>query len=246
MFAFPYIFCYLYQVIDIIGEIAITKPEDEAVSRPRILREAERLFMAKGFAAVSTRDICIAAGVKQPSLYHHFGSKEGLYLAVAQHWFDELGIGIQAAIAQGGTIREQLHGIAVLLWSGAAGEYQTMQRDAMMMMPDDHLQIIAGIVWRILIAPVSDVMRAAIAAGDLPPHADPFVLTQIFWGLVDGISGNYRRNEPLPSPDANLAIIDFFLAGARALPPEAYAGWPSLRGNARLFPPSHSQEETHD
>ena len=63
----------------------MTQPDDRD-SRERLLQEAERLFMAHGFAAVSTREICTAAGVKQPSLYHHFGSKEALYLAVVQRW----------------------------------------------------------------------------------------------------------------------------------------------------------------
>ena len=203
----------------------MTQPEDRD-SRERLLHEAERLFMAHGFAAVSTREICAAAGVKQPSLYHHFGSKEALYLAVVQRWFAARGAGIQQAIASGTSLREQLHGIALLLWSDTAGEYQAMQRDAMMNMPPEHLQQTGQMVWETLLIPLVDLFSAARTRGDLPEHADPLVLTQIFWALVDGISGIYRRGDPMPTPQHNLSIIDFFLAGARGMSLDDFAAWP--------------------
>ncbi|MFZ9886279.1 MAG: TetR/AcrR family transcriptional regulator [Myxococcota bacterium] len=43
------------------------------------LRErAAELFAKKGFAGASVREIAAAAGVTKPTLYYHFGSKEGL------------------------------------------------------------------------------------------------------------------------------------------------------------------------
>ena len=38
--------------------------------------------MSRGYRAVSTRDIADAVGVTQPAIYHHFGGKEALYVAV--------------------------------------------------------------------------------------------------------------------------------------------------------------------
>ena len=49
-----------------------------------ILREAARLFSAKGFAGTSTREIADAVGIRQPSLFHHFASK----IAIAQALFE--------------------------------------------------------------------------------------------------------------------------------------------------------------
>ncbi len=209
-------------------------PPEERDSRERLLREAERLFMAHGFAAVSTREICTAAGVKQPSLYHHFGSKEGLYLAVVQRWFDAHGAGVQRAIAAHSTLREQLHGVALVLWSETAGGYQAMQRDALMNLAPDHVQKIGQMVWQALLHPLVTLFAAARERGDLPAHADPLVLTQIFWGLVDGINGIYRRGDPMPAPEANVGIIDFFLAGARGMSAEDFAIWPR-QWNPQLF-----------
>jgi AcrR family transcriptional regulator len=45
-------------------------PEEE------ILFVAARLFAAKGFGGTSTREIAAAAGLRQPSLFHWFASKE--------------------------------------------------------------------------------------------------------------------------------------------------------------------------
>ena len=50
----------------------------------RILRVASGLFAEKGFANVSVRDICKATGTTAPVIYYYFGSKKGLFDAVAR------------------------------------------------------------------------------------------------------------------------------------------------------------------
>ena len=50
--------------------------------RERLLREAARLFGDRGFDAVTTREICAAAGVNPGAIHYHFGDKDGLYAAV--------------------------------------------------------------------------------------------------------------------------------------------------------------------
>ena len=47
-------------------------------SKERIKREAMRLFVEHGVDAVSLRDIARAVGLKTPSLYAHFDSREAL------------------------------------------------------------------------------------------------------------------------------------------------------------------------
>lgn len=49
-----------------------------------ILHAAARLFAAKGFDGTSTRAIAEAAGLRQPSLFHHFDSKEAILRALAE------------------------------------------------------------------------------------------------------------------------------------------------------------------
>ncbi len=43
-----------------------------------IARTAARLFAERGYDATSVREIVEAAGVTKPTLYYHFGSKQGL------------------------------------------------------------------------------------------------------------------------------------------------------------------------
>ncbi|WZO98862.1 TetR/AcrR family transcriptional regulator [Isosphaeraceae bacterium EP7] len=47
-----------------------------------IARAAARLFAAQGYDATSVREIVEEAGVAKPTLYYHFGSKEGLAQAL--------------------------------------------------------------------------------------------------------------------------------------------------------------------
>jgi TetR/AcrR family transcriptional regulator len=50
----------------------------------RILQVASKMFAEKGFANVSVRDICRETGTSAPVIYYYFGSKKGLFDAVAR------------------------------------------------------------------------------------------------------------------------------------------------------------------
>jgi len=59
---------------------SVRKNDPETCGRRQILNAALSMFAHKGYAATSVREIVKAAGVTAPTLYHHFGNKEGLYL----------------------------------------------------------------------------------------------------------------------------------------------------------------------
>ncbi len=54
----------------------------------RILDAAEALFAERGYAGTSLRDVAEAVGLRTPSLYNHFESKELLYAAVLDRVVD--------------------------------------------------------------------------------------------------------------------------------------------------------------
>ncbi|RDI35146.1 TetR/AcrR family transcriptional regulator [Lentzea flaviverrucosa] len=56
-------------------------------ARDRLLLAAAE--MLDGGGTVSTRAVCERAGVQAPTLYHHFGSKQGLIDAVLNHGFTQ-------------------------------------------------------------------------------------------------------------------------------------------------------------
>jgi AcrR family transcriptional regulator len=58
-------------------------------ARDRLLLAAAELLDGSGDRTLSTRAVCERAGVQAPTLYHHFGSKQGLIDAVLDHGFTQ-------------------------------------------------------------------------------------------------------------------------------------------------------------
>jgi len=54
----------------------------ELTGRRRVLDAAAALFVAQGYAGTTLRQIAAEAGIKAGSVYHHFDSKEALFVAV--------------------------------------------------------------------------------------------------------------------------------------------------------------------
>jgi AcrR family transcriptional regulator len=61
-----------------------TKAEQRERTRDEILRIATRRFAESGFAGVALEDLVAEAGLTRGALYHHFGSKLGLFAAVVE------------------------------------------------------------------------------------------------------------------------------------------------------------------
>jgi TetR/AcrR family transcriptional regulator len=67
------------------SELAVPRPRRKgAVTRERILDAAEELFAERGFDGTTLRDVAASVGLRNPSLYNHFDSKEALYAAVLE------------------------------------------------------------------------------------------------------------------------------------------------------------------
>ena len=79
-----------------------------AASDELILLAAARLFATKGYEGTSVREIADTAGLLPGSIYHHFPSKEDLFVSVHQEGFRQLTQLVEAAIAQGTTPQEKL------------------------------------------------------------------------------------------------------------------------------------------
>lgn len=62
--------------------MAITRPSD---ARERLLTAAIDVFGRLGFAGATTREIAKGAKLNLQAIAYHFGNKEGLYLAAADH-----------------------------------------------------------------------------------------------------------------------------------------------------------------
>jgi AcrR family transcriptional regulator len=66
------------------------KPETATAStRETILAAAERILARGGEDALSIRELCARVGVTAPTIYHHFGDKDGLVAEVVDACFAE-------------------------------------------------------------------------------------------------------------------------------------------------------------
>jgi TetR/AcrR family transcriptional repressor of nem operon len=55
-------------------------------TRTNLLNAAFAVVRAKGYAATTVDDLCVAAGVTKGAFFHHFKTKEDLAVAAADHW----------------------------------------------------------------------------------------------------------------------------------------------------------------
>jgi len=77
-----------------------------------ILATASRLFAAKGYSNATTSEIAREAGVAEGTLYHHFGSKDGIFLTLFDETMEGYLAGIEGILARGATGRETLSAFA--------------------------------------------------------------------------------------------------------------------------------------
>ena len=69
-----------------------TKPQrrDPAATRKKLLTAARREFAASGLAGARVDEIAARAGVNKQLVYHYFGDKDALYLAVLEWVYEEI------------------------------------------------------------------------------------------------------------------------------------------------------------
>lgn len=74
----------------------------------RLMTSAIAVFARKGYAATTVREIVETAGVTKPALYYHFGSKEGIFLAMMGEALCEFEATATSALDAGGFAEERI------------------------------------------------------------------------------------------------------------------------------------------
>lgn len=151
------------------------------------------LFWRKGFEAASMHDLCEAMGVRSPSLYAAFESKEALYLAAIEHYVLTHGQPVWDKLAEGATARE---GVENLL----AAATETLPKSRMT--PAGCMAVLAAVSdeWPASIARVIrkvrlemlDNLRArietAVANRELPAATDIDALSRFYLSVFQGMA----------------------------------------------------------
>ncbi len=85
-----------------------TQAERTAATRQALLDAGRALFAEDGFAGAGQEEIVERAGVTRGALSHHFGTKQGLFLAVVQDVQGDVAARIAQAALEGSDPMEQL------------------------------------------------------------------------------------------------------------------------------------------
>lgn len=72
------------------------------VTQQRILDAATEVFATRGFSAATMADVVAASGTSIGSIYHHFGGKNELFLAIFEQMANAVDRRIEAAMEQAG------------------------------------------------------------------------------------------------------------------------------------------------
>jgi len=66
-------------------------------TRAKIIESAIKLFSDQGFNKASVNDICVEAGISKGAFYHHFKSKQELFIALLDGWLQAIDHAIEAS-----------------------------------------------------------------------------------------------------------------------------------------------------
>jgi TetR/AcrR family transcriptional regulator len=199
------------------GKVRVRDPEG---SRAVILDVATRIFASRGFVGTSMRDISDASGVSKPLIYHHFGSKEGLYAAVKQGLIadrDGQSLGIDRADERPTEPTAELRRLfetfrnhellRICAWSRLEGD--TTGRPG-------EMGLMKALQWRLEVAQQQRMIRSDIDPGNL---AIMLVALVAFWlegrsNADGGIEGGFDDHDYLRQA---IALVERGLAPDREL-----------------------------
>jgi AcrR family transcriptional regulator len=67
------------------ARVSASKVEKKVETSTTLLEAAKKVLRQNGYAGLSTRDVAAAAGVPLSQIHYHFGSKQGMVLALFEH-----------------------------------------------------------------------------------------------------------------------------------------------------------------
>ena len=170
-----------------------------AIGRPRefdrdaALEAAMLLFWRKGFAAASMNDLCDAMGVRSPSLYAAFGSKEALYLEAIEHYVQTIGPPVWDKLAEGATARAGIENL-LIAWTESLPKSRATPAGCMALLAavgDEWPAAIVRVVKKVrleMLGILRSRLETAVAKGELPASTDIDGLSRFYLSVFQGMA----------------------------------------------------------
>jgi AcrR family transcriptional regulator len=149
-------------------------------TRDRLERAAVRLFVEKGVAETSVRDIATAVDISEGALYRHFASKEELVWRVFEHHYVEFAHRLQALAGDAKTPQEKL-GQMIRGFCDAHDDDPMLFRFLLFVQHGQIPKLAADTLTPVEV--MRRMLEAAIDAGEIPKQ-DPALATALVFGVV--------------------------------------------------------------
>jgi AcrR family transcriptional regulator len=186
----------------------------DASPRGRILRAAAHLFLTRGYARTTVRDLAAAVGILSGSIFHHFGSKEEILEAVMT---EVSALNTERMQLMAASASQPLARVRALI----RGELESIHGEtsaAMTLLASEWRSLGRGAQARVLVLrdAYEDVWLAALraASAELAP-IDPFILRKLLQGMTSA-TANWYRPRGAVSLDALTGHILMLVARKRA------------------------------
>lgn len=190
-------------------------------SNDRILKKALELFSEKGYDATSVREICEAAGITKPTLYHFYGSKEGVYRAIVEGALARFQADLIHALDGEGSLRDRLVRMARSYVEGTRREPE-LARFVMALIHNSPRSApatdLVGFYQGILDA-LARTLDAAVARGELRPGPTDVRLLVLMGALGEAMHGHLLVGRPDLTPALAETLVDTVLEGWAPPPP---------------------------
>ncbi len=169
------------------------------IGRPRefdrgaALEAAMLLFWRKGYAMTSMNDLCEAMGIRSPSLYAAFASKEGLYLEALDHYVRTVGPPVWDRLAEGATARAGVESLLLAATESLPKSRATPAgcMAALAAVGDEWPPAIGHVVRKVrfkMLGNLRSRLEAAVAEGELPASTDIDHLGRFYLCVFEGMA----------------------------------------------------------
>jgi TetR/AcrR family transcriptional regulator len=189
----------------------------QATSTERILSTALDLFAVRGYDATSVREICEVAGITKPTLYHFFGSKDGVLQALVQGGFEQFRRMVQVAIDTPGTFRHRVKALARAVFESASRKprFWRFMHSVIWAPPgtassqtDACTEFYDGVVGALAVA-----AKAAVSDGELKPGPIEARMLILMGSISEAATGYVIAGKPELTPELADEIVDTIFDG---------------------------------